>query len=121
MKKNKPDGLYYNSRGQVVRHCGYSTRIEWNPQMISYLVRMYPNTKNEELCNVIGVSQRTMIRKARELGLEKDSSWLHKTWDNNRIQAHIYSRIKGYPGCFKKGQHANPAGEFKPKKQPQHV
>ena len=31
---------------------------------------------NEELAGILGVSQRTLIRKARELGLEKNSQWL---------------------------------------------
>lgn len=81
--------------------------------MIDYLRRYYPTTLNEELAGCLGVSQRTMIRKARELGLEKDPEWLRDIWDERRKLAHIISKRKGYPGGFKKGMRAYPAGEFK--------
>lgn len=81
--------------------------------MLDYLRRHYPTTLNEELAGCLGVSQRTMIRKARELGLEKDPEWLSAVWNQRRQLAHVMSRRKGYPGRFKKGEHANPAGEFK--------
>ena len=32
--------------------------------------------------------------------------------------AHIIAKKKGYPGGFKKGERANPAGEFKPGRKP---
>ena len=86
--------------------------------MIDYLRRHYPTTLNEELAGCLGVSQRTMIRKARELGLEKDPEWLRDVWDERRKLAHIIIKRKGYPGGFVKGQRANPAGEFKPGHKP---
>jgi hypothetical protein len=39
--------------------------------MISELKRYYANTSNEELVELFGCSIRTIIRKARELGLNK--------------------------------------------------
>ena len=108
------DGVFYNPKvGRIVNHQGYSTAIHWSTSMIDYLHRYYPTTLNEELAGCLGVSQRTMIRKARELGLEKDPEWLRDIWDERRKLAHIISKRKGYPGGFVKGQRANPAGEFK--------
>lgn len=82
--------------------------------MLDYLRRHFATTLNEELAGCIGVSQRTMIRKAHELGLRKDAEWLIAIWNERRKEANVVSRQKGYPGGFKKGQHANPDGEFKP-------
>jgi hypothetical protein len=81
--------------------------------MLDYLRKHFPTTLNEELAGCLGVSQRTMIRKARELGLEKDPEWLAEVWNDRRNLAHAISKRKGYPGKFVKGQRANPSGEFK--------
>lgn len=115
MYQKKRDGIYFNEKmGRVVEHRGYSTRIFWNPEMLTYLRRHFPTTLNEELAGCLGVGVRTMIHKARELGLVKDPAWLKAQWDERRKLAHIASKRKGFPGRFVKGQHANPDGEFKP-------
>ena len=108
------DGTYYNPKvGRIVVHKGYSTRIYWSTDMLDYLRRHFPTTLNEELAGCLGVSQRTMIRKARELGLKKDEAWLQQVWDERRRLAQAISKRKGYPGCFQKGVHSSPDTEFK--------
>ena len=110
----KPDGLERDpDSGRVWEHKGYAKRIYWTGQMLSDLRNFYATTKNEELAGMLGVSPRTVVRKARELGLEKDPDWLHGVWDEHRMMAHASSRAKGYPGGFRKGEHAYPEGEFK--------
>ena len=112
-------GVYYNPKvGRIVEHHHYATRIFWNTQMLDYLRRHFPTTLNDELAGCLGVSPRTMIRKARELGLEKDPKWLAEVWEERRKMAHVIAKKKGYPGGFKKGERANPAGEFKPGRKP---
>lgn len=112
-------GIYFNPKvGRIVEHQHYATRIFWNTSMLDYLRRHFPTTLNEELAECLGVSPRTMIRKARELGLEKDPKWLADVWEERRQLVHIISKRKGYPGGFQKGQRANPAGEFKPGRKP---
>lgn len=81
--------------------------------MLDYLRRHFPTTLNAELAECLGVCMRSMIRKARELGLEKDPDWLMGVYAERRQMAHSASRRKGYPGAFQKGVRANPAGEFK--------
>ena len=109
------EGVYYNPKmGRVVRHEGYSTAIFWSRDMLDYLQRHYPTTLNVELAGCLGVSPRTLIRKARELGLEKDASWLSRIWEERRLMAWMASKRKGYPGRFPKGVRSNPSGEFKP-------
>lgn len=113
----RPPRTFYSSKhGRIVTRDHYSTRIFWSKDMLDYLKANYATTLNEELGGCLGVSPRTVIRKARELGLSKDKEWLRKIWDERRMIAHIVSKTKGYPGSFQKGQHASPATEFKPKK-----
>lgn len=110
-----PDGIRLCPQdGRIYEHRGYSRRLFWSPQMIHELRTMYPTTLNDELAGLLGVSVRTMIRKARELGIEKDQRWLSEVWEERRLMAHAASKCLGYPGGFQKGVHANPDGEFKP-------
>ena len=71
--------------------------------MLSLIRREFPTTLNEELAGMLGVSPRTLARKAKELGLSKDPQWLAKIWDERRAWALAAARRKGYPGCFKPG------------------
>ena len=119
MSKRKKEGVHYSPKaGRIMEYHGYSVRIHWSPQMLAYLRRHFSTTLNEELAGCLGVSQRTMVRKARELGLEKDPSWLSGIWDERRLMAHAASRSKGYPGRFRKGVRSYPEGEFKPGRKP---
>ena len=86
-----------------MEHNHYSLRICWTPDMLSLLKRKFATTLNDDLVGMLGVSLRTMLRKARELGLEKDPDWLKAVWDERRFWANCASRAKGHPGCFKKG------------------
>ena len=109
-----PDGIRMCMKdGRMYEKKGFSKRLFWSPQMLHDLRTMYPVTLNEELAGMLGVSIRTLIRKARELGVEKDKTWLGDVWEKHRIMAHDESRRRGYPGGFKKGEHVNPDGEFK--------
>lgn len=76
-----PDGLRYDmTRGRVMRKKDGVVTILWSGSMLAELRRLFPVTKNEEIAGVLGVSVRTMIRKARELGLKKDDGWLSGVW-----------------------------------------
>ena len=72
-----PDGLRYDmTSGRVMRKKDGVVTIGWSGSMLAV-------TKNEEIAGVLGVSVRTMIRKARELGLKKDKEWLRTIWKTN--------------------------------------
>lgn len=114
----KPPRTFYSPKmGRVVTRDHYATRIFWNKDMLDFLRDNFATMLNDELAGCLGVSPRTMIRKARELGLQKDAAWLRALWDERRMMAHAVSKKLGYPGSFQKGQHASPETEFKPKKQ----
>lgn len=59
-----------------MEHKGHSIRIFWNKDMLDMLREYYPNTKNEDVAGMCGVSVRTAIRKANELGLTKNKEYL---------------------------------------------
>ena len=112
--RKKPDGIFLDRMtGRVYEHRGYSKRIYWSRQMVDDLKAMYPTTLNEDMAHIVGVSVRTMIRKARELGLRKDEEWLLGVWNERRMVAHCVNKVHGNSGMFKKGCHASPATEFK--------
>ncbi len=52
--------------------------IEWTPGMLATLKDKFPVTFNKVLAEELGVSLRTLVRKARELGVEKEEGFLEK-------------------------------------------
>lgn len=99
-----PDGTFmHRSLNRVVEHKGYSTRIFWNGNMLSIMRRYYHNTINQELAEMLGVSERSVTRKARELGLEKDKDFVSSISKEHLLLANARSKELGYPGGFTKG------------------
>jgi Zn-dependent peptidase ImmA (M78 family) len=60
--------------------------------MLSELKRYYPTTKNAELADYFGVSQRTINRKAAELGLTKSKQFIADVSKENGYLALIKQR-----------------------------
>lgn len=104
--KNKPfrDGVFYShEKGRLLNHQGRCTSIYWSGDMLSIIRNYFPNTKNEEVAGMCGVSQSTLIRKARQLGLRKDKEFVHRVWRENVKLAILKSKIKPNRGAIKKG------------------
>lgn len=100
----KKDGVYHNPEtGQNIQKKGYAHSIYWDGNMLSILRRYFPNTRNEEVAEMLGVSPRTVIRKARELGIYKDADFVRKTWRENAMLANVKNRREGYKNLFPKG------------------
>ena len=98
------DGTFmHRTLGRLVEHKGYSTRIFWNGNMLSIMRRHYHNTLNRELAEMLGVSERSVTRKAREMGLEKDKSFVASLSREHLLLANARSKELGYPGGFTKG------------------
>ena len=92
-------------------------RVEWTPQMLKMLTDFFPIMFNKTLCKWIGVSERTMARKASELGLKKVENFteLRKDEYSQKVSEAVK---KAYAdgrkvSQFKKGVRNNPQGEFK--------
>lgn len=73
-------------------------RIEWDEQMVEILKDQFSTTFNRRLAEKLGVSMRTLIRKARELELDKEDDFLIK----RRKEITLLS-IKAHPENPKKG------------------
>lgn len=98
------DGVFmHRTLGRVVEHNGCSTRIHWNGNMLSLMRRHYPDTLNREMAGMLGVSERTVTRKAREMGLRKSPEFLLAVSRDHLLLANARSRELGYPGRFTKG------------------
>ena len=74
----------YSVNGRCVEHIGYSLRIYWTNDMKKKFMQLYPVNTNDDLAVEFCCSVRTIVRRAREMGIEKDSEWLHAKWDENR-------------------------------------
>ena len=96
-----------------MEHKDYSTKIHWSLYMIERLTNKYATTKNEDLAIDLNVSPRTVIRKARELGLEKDKGWMQAHARKNCRTMRILNKYRGNSGQIKKGEHRSPETEFK--------
>lgn len=102
--RKKPDGVFYDAKqGRAMEHHGVSKRIYWTGDMLSTLRRYFSNTKTEEVAEMLGVSHRTVVRKARELNLEKDQSFLRQVWKENSLLALVSNKKNGNSGQIKKG------------------
>lgn len=98
------DGTFmHRTLGRLVEHKGYSTRIYWSGNMLSILRRHYHDTINRELAGMLGVSERSVTRKARELGLAKDREFVSSISREHLLLAHARGRELGYPGGFTRG------------------
>lgn len=113
--RKTPDGLRYDPYyGRAIVKQGSTRRIYWTEDMLKTLRNRYPVTPNPELCVTLAVSERTLIRKANELGIKKDAEYLKRRTERGVKAMQFMNRFVRNEGMFKPGQHANPAGEFKP-------
>ena len=94
---------YSSKKGRLMEIDGRARRIYWSGDMLSLLRREFPTTINEELAGMLGISARSVTRKAAELGLKKNQEWLTKLWSERMFWARIKSKQLGYPGTFKPG------------------
>ncbi len=109
------DGIHVDqSSGRLYQKKGNARYIFWSKQMLDDLRRLYPTTTNENMEDILGVGRRTLIRKARELGIEKDAEWMRQKTMLGVKAMHLSNRIHGNKGTFKKGVRNCPEHEFKP-------
>lgn len=56
-------------------------KTDWTPEMIQKLKDEFPTRFNKELASELGIGWRTLVRKARELGVDKEEGFLDKNRD----------------------------------------
>ena len=114
--RKKPDGIFLDpTTGRAMEHRGPVTRIYWGKGKLDDLRRLFPTNTNEDCAAILGVSPRTVVRKARELGLVKNEEWRIRRAREACAVMRVYNMCRGNSGQFRKGEHASPATEFKPK------
>jgi len=72
-------------------------KIDWTPEMIHRLKYEFKYAYNKTLAIDLGVSWRSLVRKARELGLEKEEGFLEK----RKEQIQKMARAKRQPNPTK--------------------
>lgn len=89
-------------------------KIKWTERQLDNLRRYYPHEFNDVAALMCGVSIRTLIRKARELGLTKDPDFMEVK--DLQIRERLSRALRRNPnrGRFKPGEHPCPEHEFKP-------
>lgn len=99
---DRPDGVRYSKAAQcIVEYRNGYQRKYWSPSMLSFLRRLYPTTKNQELASLFGISLRTLNRKAAELELKKDDEWMKKMSGFNCFLMTVKNRANGHPQLVK--------------------
>lgn len=109
-----PDGLRLNADGQAVEHRGNSTRLYWGEERTKDFKRLFPFNTNEDMAIEMGCSVRTVVRRAREMGLEKDAYWLQKVQDRNRKLAQGVNKLCGNKADLTNFLEASKKYRFKP-------
>lgn len=103
--RKKPDGIFYNPEtGKLIQHKGLSSKIHLNKNDERFLREHYSNTENIELAQALGLSLRTLIRRARELNLEKSKEFVSKKNRDNLMIMRAKNIKNGNSGMFKKGR-----------------
>lgn len=88
MRRRREDGIRLKD-GRYVVYDMQATSILWTGNMLSDLKRNFATTKNKDLAEHLGVSMRTISRKAKELGLVKDKAWLIEVAYDNGIYGKV--------------------------------
>ena len=113
--KDMDSYVLYDPDEPVVRRKRNCAKITFTDEQRDWLIEHFSTTLNKDCADYLGVSMRTMIRFARELGLEKDPAWLHGIYmERVRIAARankgegnkgVANLLKyGEPYRFKKGE-----------------
>lgn len=94
---------YDPKTGRAYVKVGRVWQIRWSADMEGYMRRKYATTKNATMAAALGISTKTLIGKAREMGLWKDRTLLRQWQKQNLLIANAMYRAKGCPNCFKPG------------------
>ena len=84
----------------------------WTEEKLAYMVKHYHNTPNKDIAAATGISERTIQRKAKKLGIEKDADYLYQN-SISGLREIDYQRLMGRKMGPPKGLRCNPKGEFK--------
>lgn len=84
----------------------------WTEEKVYYLVQHFATCSNASIVAATGVSERSIQRKAKELGLAKDETYIAAISRAGLMEID-YQRMCGRKMGPPKGLRCNPKGEFK--------
>jgi len=87
------EGVRVRNDGRLEEVSGGHVRLYWGEQKIRDLRRLFPVTKNEDLAVRFGCSPRTLCRRAKALGLQKDLEWVKRIQDENFKEARFVLKV----------------------------
>lgn len=85
---------------------------KWEPEWDGVLMELFPEERNEVIARKLGCGERTLVRHARMLGLEKSESFLKKARDRAQRGSSMYFEYMRITGQ-KVGNHGAPGRKFK--------
>lgn len=88
-KKVSEDGRYTFRR---------SKEIYWTADRLRTLRELFPVTSNPEVAEILGISESSMHRKVRELGLKKDQRWIDEKNHRGQLMAKLVNSTRGNSG-----------------------
>ena len=98
---------------KVPRQRARRVKIEWDPGMLQQIRERFPVEFTRALAASLGIGHRTAIRKARELGIEKEPGFLATRKAEIQGMAAEACRKAYNPGRWKKGRQAGKATQFR--------
>lgn len=99
--------------GVVPRQRAKRLKIKWTPAMVQQLTNRFPVEFTKDVAASLGVSPRTAVRKARELGIEKVPDFLVTRKIEIQQMAAEGCRRAFNPTRWKKGSQAGKATQFR--------
>lgn len=103
---------YWTAYSHIRKHnlCYKKRYIIWTDKMLEKLCKEFPVRFNQELATDLKIGCRTLVRKARELGLEKEKDFHKNNQEEitersvaNATYTYTYPSKAFLAHCFKKG------------------
>lgn len=93
----KAECVFVGENGTLLERRRKHPSIYWSGNMISMMVRHFPNTKNEEMAEMLGVGITTVKHKAKELGLRKSKEFMQRIYrENGYLALSAMRKMKNY-------------------------
>lgn len=89
------DGIRKGDDGRLVEHKNGRIRLYWGELKIAQFKKDYPFMRNDDLAVKYDCSFRTVIRRAREMGLEKDKVWLRNVYMSCMEKMRFVNKVYG--------------------------
>lgn len=98
---------------RYVKRTSQKPKLYWSRDQLEMLTRRYSTVSVIELAELIGYSDQTIRRKAKELGLKKHPDYRRRANNRNLVMANFISKLRGNKGWIKQGERRGRSAEYK--------